>query len=165
VTKFCRSKFGEAVPEGGAWGEAEEALAADLTKRVAAYGAHMDAMEVRKSATELRAIWAAGNEYLQAAAPWTTIKEDEAKAAMQIRLALNLAVLYAKLSSPFIPDASAAIATSFGLEAGELIWPEDVTAELSARAPGAAFTVPENLFSKITDEQREGWQEQFAGQR
>ena len=106
VTKFCRSKFGEVVPEGGTWGAQEEALIAELTTRVRAYEGHMDAMEVRKSASELRAIWVAGNEYLQAAAPWVTFKEDPEQAAAQIRLALNLIRLYAVLSAPFIPDAA-----------------------------------------------------------
>lgn len=34
VTKFCRSKFGEALPEGGAWGEQETALISELTSRI-----------------------------------------------------------------------------------------------------------------------------------
>ena len=40
-----------------------------LTARLRAYEGHMDAIEVRKAAAELRAIWAAGNEYLQAPRP------------------------------------------------------------------------------------------------
>jgi methionyl-tRNA synthetase len=31
-------------------------------------------MEFRKAAAETRALWAAGNEYLQTAAPWTALK-------------------------------------------------------------------------------------------
>ncbi len=30
ITKFCRSKFGEAVPAGGTYGDREAALIADL---------------------------------------------------------------------------------------------------------------------------------------
>ena len=162
VTKFCRSKFGETVPAGGAYGAAEEALIADLAQRVAAYETLMDAMEVRKSATELRAIWAAGNEYLQAAAPWAVFKEDPDQAAGIVRFALNLIALYAALSSPFIPDAAAKMADAMGSDGA---WPEDVAAALSAIQPGQAFTVPDNLFEKITDEAREGWERDFAGQR
>ncbi|MGV3693239.1 MAG: methionine--tRNA ligase, partial [Paracoccus marcusii] len=61
ITKFCRAKFGEAVPEGPAWGPAELALIDTLTARVRAYEANMEAMEVRKAAAELRAIWVSGN--------------------------------------------------------------------------------------------------------
>ena len=73
VTKFARSRFEEKVPEGGAYGAAEEALIAELETRVRAYEGYMEAIELRKGAQELRAIWAAGNEYLQAAAPWAEV--------------------------------------------------------------------------------------------
>ncbi|MDU8928715.1 methionine--tRNA ligase [Alisedimentitalea sp. MJ-SS2] len=163
VTKFCRSKFGEEVPAGGAYGAAEEALIAELTKRVRAYEGFMEAMEVRKSAQELRAIWSAGNEYLQEAAPWATFKEDPDAAAAQIRMALNLIRLYAVLSSPFIPETSARLFSAMNTLDTE--WPGDVAAALSALPAGHAFSVPDNLFAKITDEQREEWQERFAGVR
>ena len=163
ITKFCRSKFGEVVPEGGAYGAQEEALIADLTARVAAYQGMMDAMEVRKSSAELRAIWVAGNEYLQSAAPWSTFKEDPEKAAMQVRLGLNLIRLYAVLSAPFIPDASATMLDAMGAEGAG--WPDDVAGFLAGLPAGRAFTVPDVLFAKITDEQREDWQARFAGVR
>ncbi len=163
VTKFCRAKFGAAVPEGGSHGAAEEALIAALGARIRAYEGHMEAMEVRKSAAELRAIWVLGNEYLQEAAPWSTFKTDPARAAMQIRLALNLIRLYAVLSSPFIPDAASAMLGAMRTQGDG--WPEDVAAALEVLKPGHAFDVPEVLFSKITDEAREDWQARFAGVR
>jgi len=163
VTKFCRSKFGEEVPAGGEMGAEEKALIEELTRRVRTYETNMDAIEVRKAATELRAIWAAGNEYLQAAAPWATFKEDPDKAAMQIRLALNLIRLYAILSGPFIPEAADKLLKA--IQTQDATWPDDVAAALSALPAGHGFTVPENLFSKITDEQRDDWQARFAGTR
>ncbi|MEL6450723.1 MAG: methionine--tRNA ligase [Pseudomonadota bacterium] len=163
VTKFCRSKFGETVPEGGAFGAQEDALMDELDTRIARYTELMAAMEVRKSAQELRAIWAAGNEYLQAAAPWTVIKEDPDQAAMQIRLGLNLIRLYAILSAPFIPTAAATMQTAMASD--DTTWPTNARAALAVLAPGRAFSVPENLFGKITDADRDAWQVQFAGQR
>jgi methionyl-tRNA synthetase len=163
VTKFCRSKFGEEVPAGGAYGEQEKALIEELTTRVRAYEKHMADMEVRKSAQELRAIWVAGNEYLQSAAPWSTFKEDPETAAMQIRLALNLIRLYAVLSAPFIPDARDALMAAMQTEDDS--WPTDVTAALDTLQAGHAFTVPDVTFRKITDAEREEWQDRFAGTR
>jgi len=163
VPYFCRSKFGEAVPSGGAMGAPEQALVEDLTRRIAAYAAHMDAIEVRKAAAELRAIWAVGNEYLQEAAPWATFKQDPDKAAMQIRLALNLVRLYAVLSAPFIPGASATMLQA--MNAPDADWPNDVQEALGALPAGHGFTVPDNLFTKITDDQRDDWQTRFAGAR
>lgn len=163
ITKFCRSKFGEVVPEGGTYGAQEEALIADLTARVAAYQGTMDAMEVRKSSAELRAIWVAGNEYLQSAAPWSTFKDDPEKAAIQVRLGLNLIRFYAVLSAPFIPDASATMLAAMNAEGAG--WPDDVAGFLAGIPAGHGFTVPDVLFAKITDEQREDWQSRFAGVR
>jgi methionyl-tRNA synthetase len=163
VTKFCRSKFGLSVPEAGTYGPDEAALIATLTKRIRTYEGFMEEMEVRKSASELRAIWVAGNEYLQSAAPWATFKENPEQAAMQIRLALNLIRLYAVLSAPFIPEASQAMLA--GMNSTDTSWPDDVEAALQNLAPGHAFTVPEVLFAKITDAEREDWQARFSGTR
>ncbi|KRS17113.1 methionine--tRNA ligase [Roseovarius indicus] len=163
VTKFCRSKFGEEVPAGGTMGERETALIEELTTKLHAYEGHMDAIEVRKAAAALRSIWVAGNEYLQDAAPWATFKEDPETAAMQIRLALNLIRVYAVLSAPFIPDASARMLSSMNTLDPD--WPSDLQSALATLPEGHAFTVPDVLFAKITDDQREDWATRFAGTR
>ncbi|MGV6812330.1 MAG: methionine--tRNA ligase [Brevirhabdus sp.] len=163
VTKFCRSKFGETIPEGGQHGPAEATLMAELASRIRAYEGFMETMEVRKSAQELRAIWVAGNEYLQSAAPWSTFKEDPDQAAAQVRLALNLIRVYAVLSAPFIPDAAATLMQAMGTEDDS--WPDDVAEALTSLSPGHAFTVPDVTFRKITDDEREDWQARFAGTR
>jgi methionyl-tRNA synthetase len=161
VTKFCRSKFGEAVPAGGTMGEREAALIAALEDSIRSYEAHMEAIEIRKAAMALRAIWVLGNEYLQDAAPWATVKDDPDTAAMQIRLALNLVRVYAVLSAPFVPDASAALLRAMNTD--DATWPDDTRAALAALPEGHAFAVPEVLFAKITDEQRDEWAARFAG--
>ena len=163
VTKFCRSKFSEDLPAGGEWGDAETTLIADLQTRLTAYEAAMDGIEIRKAAGELRAMWAAGNEYLQAAAPWTLFKTDPDQAAAQIRLALNLIRIYAVLSAPFIPTASAKLLSA--MNTLDMEWPSDMNAAVQALPEGHAFNVPDNLFDKITDEQRDEWAERFAGTR
>ncbi|WP_438955248.1 methionine--tRNA ligase [Cognatiyoonia sp.] len=163
VTKFCRSKYGEAVPSGGAFGDQENALIADLDKRLATYEAHMDAINVRKAAAELRAIWVAGNEYLQSAAPWAVFKQNPDQAAAQIRLALNLIRVYAVLSAPFIPTTAAILFKD--MNTMDTDWPTDMVTALEALPEGHEFAVPENLFAKITDDQREDWAERFAGTR
>ncbi|MGI9368754.1 MAG: methionine--tRNA ligase, partial [Ruegeria sp.] len=124
---------------------------------------HMEAMEVRKSAQELRAIWVAGNEYLQAAAPWSTFKENPEQAAAQVRLGLNLIRLYAVLSAPFVPSSSAAMLEAMNTKDDS--WPDNTEAALSALPAGHQFSVPDVLFAKITDDQREDWQSRFAGAR
>ncbi|KAB2877515.1 MAG: methionine--tRNA ligase [Albidovulum sp.] len=163
ITKFCRSKYGEAVPAGGQTGERAAALIEELEGRVRAYEGHMEAMEIRKAATELRAIWVAGNEYLQSAAPWTVFKEDPERAAAMVRLGLNLIRLYAILSEPFIPDASAKMLSA--MKCTDRTWPGPVAEALTVLEPGHAFETPEVLFAKIADEEREEWQKRFSGVR
>ena len=161
ITKFCRSKFGEVVPGDGGYGPDEARVIDELQTRLARYNTMMESMEVRKSAQELRAIWVAGNEYLQSAAPWSVFKEDPERAAAQVRFALNLIVFYARLSSPFIPDAADRLLSAMQVEKDG--WPEDVAAFLNQLAPGHGFSVPDVLFAKIADEQRDAWETRFAG--
>jgi len=165
VTKFCRSKFGEEVPAGHESRLTEEGakLLDEMTRRMIAYVSHMEAIEVRKAASELRAIWVAGNEFLQSAAPWTSFKTDPERAAADIRLALNLIRIYAIISAPFIPDASARLLEAMRVD--DTSWPTDLAGALVHLKPGHAFAVPDTLFAKITDEQREDWESRFSGQR
>ena len=163
VTKFAKAKFGDVIPAGGVPGQREADLMAALTTQLRSYEANMAAMEVRKSAADLRALWVAGNEYLQAAAPWTAVKTDPDQAAMMIRLAMNLIRVYAIISRPFIPDAAAAMMAAMGSD--DWTWPDDLTAAMQVLPAGAAYAVPENLFRKITDEERADWQQRFAGIR
>lgn len=163
ITKFCAAKFGAEIPAGGTYDARAQALIEELENRIRAYEDHMQAMDVRKAATELRGIWVAGNEYLQSAAPWTVFKTDPEAAAAITRLSLNLVRLYAVLSEPFIPDAAASMLA--GMQTENRAWPGDVATALQALPPGHAFTVPEVLFRKITDEERADWAERFAGTR
>ncbi|MBY8974736.1 methionine--tRNA ligase [Rhodobacteraceae bacterium NNCM2] len=163
VTKFCRSKFGEEVPAGGDYELPEQEVIADIAARIGALEKHWEAIEIRKAAAELRAIWVAGNEYLQEAAPWSVIKTDEARAAAIIRFALNLMRLYAILSRPFIPDASDKILAALGLSEQAEDWPVDMIKSFNALPVGHSFEVPENLFDKITDEARDDMAAKFAG--
>ena len=82
---------------------------------------------------------------------------------MQVRLGLNLIRLYAVLSAPFIPQTSARMLSA--MDTLDTDWPGDVGEALSALPAGHAFTVPDVLFAKITDEQREDWQARFSGVR
>ncbi|OYU39716.1 MAG: methionine--tRNA ligase [Pseudorhodobacter sp. PARRP1] len=163
VTKFCVSKFGNEVPSGGQMGEQEARLIEELSTRIKDYAACMAAMEVRKASAELRAIWVIGNEYLQSAAPWSVVKTDPERAQAMIRLSLNLIRVYAILSAPFIPDAAATMMAAMGSD--DWTWPDDVAAAMATLPAGHGFSVPENLFRKITDEERADWQQRFAGIR
>jgi len=163
ILKFTESKFDGVVPEGGEIGPLEEKLHADVAERLADLAEQMDAIEIRKSAQALRALWVVGNEYLQEAAPWTAIKTDRDRAAVIVRTALNLAALYARISAPFIPFAAEKIGEAFG-QAWPPAWPtSDVAAELSTVPAGQAVRAPEVLFKKIDDDMIAEWAARFGG--
>ena len=131
------------------------------------YTEHLEEMEFRKAAAELRAIWVAGNEYLTRAAPWTTIKTDRARAAASVRLGLNLVHTFAHLAWPIIPSAARSIHEAIQPVAGnaavipgqKLRWPRNWI----NWTPGSRSRQPEVLFAKITDEQIAAWTERFGG--
>jgi methionyl-tRNA synthetase len=121
-------------------------------------------MEFRKSVAELRAIWVLGNEYLTKAAPWTAIKTDRNRAAVSVRMGLNLVHLFGHLSWPFIPDSAKKIHGAV-MEAPDLIpWPDEPMAQfLDGLTPGRPIHPPDVLFAKITDEQTAAWETRFGG--
>jgi len=163
ILKFNETKLDGAVPDGGEPGELEIALLASVQEKIASLTENLEALEYRKAAQDLRALWVAGNEYLQVAAPWTAIKTDRDRAAVVVRTAINLVALYARLSSPFIPFSAAIIAEAVG-EAGVTAWPLASDSGLLDSLPrGRAVRAPEVLFKKIEDDQVTEWTRQFDG--
>jgi methionyl-tRNA synthetase len=165
VTKFCAARFDGQVPGEGNYGAEEAALASELDRRIAQYAEHLEQVEFRKALAELRAIWVAGNEYLTRAAPWTAIKADHAKAAVGVRMGLNLVHLFGHLAWPVIPSAARVIHDAI-MEAPDIIpWPTVPMAEfLDQLEAGQAIRVPDMLFAKIADEQVGEWQMRFGGE-
>ena len=163
VLKFTETRFDGRVPEGGAPGELERRLHREIDARIGALTACLEAMEFRKAASELRALWVLGNEYLQEAAPWTAIKTDPERAAIIVRTGINLAALFARLSAPVLPFAAERIAEALG-EPYPPPWPgTDAAAELAQLESGRLVRAPEVLFRKIEDAQIAAWSEQFGG--
>ena len=160
IAKFCTARLGGMVPEKGAYGTLEAETTSALEQRLATLTGLMQAMDFRKSAIELRSIWVIGNEYLQKAEPWAKMKTDPVSTEVSIRYALNLAMVFAALAQPFIPNASAKIRKVLEGNEGPLAWPTKVADTLK---PGAAITVPDVLFAKVEDEQLATWIERFGG--
>jgi methionyl-tRNA synthetase len=164
VTKFCVARFDGKVPGEGAYGDEEKALIAELETRVKQCAEHFEAIEFRKALAELRAIWVAGNEYITRAAPWTHIKNDRAKAAVGVRMGLNLVHVFAHLAWPVIPTSAHRIHGAIQSAPDILPWPEGPMATLLDQLePGQAIRASEVLFAKLTDEQVAEWKTRFGG--
>ena len=161
IVKFAESKMDGVVPDGGAPGELEARLEADVRAGIAEATAAFEAMEFRKAAQAVRAVWVLGNEYLQVAAPWTALKTDRDAAAVGVRTGLNLVALFARLAAPIMPETAARIAASVG--AADLSWPSADEPLLDILPRGRAVAAQGVLFAKIEDAQVAEWSERFGG--
>ncbi|MEU3971348.1 methionine--tRNA ligase [Streptomyces bacillaris] len=164
VLSFSRKRFGDEVPAGRAAGEAEAKLGEEIARLLGEYEEQMEALQFRKAAAALRALWSAGNSYLEEKAPWLEIKTDADGAALTLRTAMNLIHLYAVVSEPFIPASTAAMRGAFALENDTATWvTADQAKSLDAVPAGTAFTVPPVLFAKISEEDLESYRTRFGG--
>jgi methionyl-tRNA synthetase len=165
ITKFCAARFDGRVPGEGAYGAEEQVLVAELDRRVGQCSDYLEQIEFRKALAELRAIWVAGNEYLTRAAPWTHIKTDRAKAAVGVRMGLNLVHLFGHLAWPVIPSAARTVHDAI-MPAPEIIpWPSEPMAKfLDQLDAGQKIQVPDVLFAKIAGEQVTEWKARFGGE-
>ncbi|GAB3652697.1 methionine--tRNA ligase [Streptomyces sparsus] len=164
VLSFSRKRFGDTVPAGAAAGDAERQLGEEIAGLLTEYEQQMDALQFRKAAQALRALWSAGNVYLEEKAPWLEIKTDPEAAALTLRTAMNLIHLYAVLSEPFVPASAKVLRSVFDLADNTAPWVDAEQARsLDAVPAGTPFTVPPVLFAKITEEDLESYRERFGG--
>ncbi|MER5940864.1 methionine--tRNA ligase [Streptomyces sp. NPDC001928] len=170
VLSFSKKRFGEEVPAGGEPGESEAKLGEEISRLLAEYEEQMEALQFRKAAAALRALWSAGNSYLEEKAPWLEIKTDKDGAALTLRTAMNLIHLYAVVSEPFIPSTAKTMREAFALKGTasdqkRATWVSpDEAKSLTAVPVGTPFTVPPVLFAKLTDEDLEAYKERFGGE-
>jgi methionyl-tRNA synthetase len=167
ITKYAASKFDSAVPSAGMRGAAEEWIEGELRSRLPQLCAYYEMMEFRKAAAETRAIWAAGNEYLTRAEPWTRYKSDMDQAAIGVRYGLNLCALFGVIAQPIIPETAKRILDSLGVAEDRRSFlsvvsgdPENIFGLLGPDHPVSA---PPVLFAKIEDAQIEEWRTRFGG--
>ena len=167
ITKYACGKFEGKVPEGGKRTAAEEWLLKELNQRIPLLISFYEKREFRKAMSETRAIWAAGNEYLTQAAPWTHYKTDINQAAMGVRVGLNLVSLFGILAQPIIPDAASKILDAMNIPENNRSWnfasTETITELIDALPFGHAISSPDVLFTKIEDNDIEIWAEKFKG--
>ena len=185
VTKFCNSKWGAVVPMGSDFHLGDKThITNTLPLQIKVYQEHMAAMEFRKAAQALREIWTTANVYLQECEPWVLYKTNPDEAARVIRLSLNMIVLFANLSAPFIPDTARKIHEAMGTEPSwhtvvdshvlkvpvsesSVIVAHDMTnirGLFQSLPAGKAYTIPQNLFEKITDDQVAELSARFSGE-
>jgi len=167
ITKYTVSKFDGVLPEGGEPGEAEAWIIQELQTRLPQLIEYYEAREFRKAMSETRAIWAAGNEYLTKAAPWTHYKTDIDQAAIGTRVGLNLVALFGIIAQPVIPDTAEKILAAVNVPKDRRSWSfgdhDDIANLIDALPSGLAVKAPDVLFRKVEDDDIAAWSERFAG--
>jgi len=152
IVSFTHQAFDGRVPEGGEPDDAEQTLASDLERRIAALRRHHEALEFRAAAAATRAIWDAANAYLQHAAPWAAIKSDPDRAAVVTRTGLNLVNICAVLAWSIIPHLSERVLRAFGRDDAIPRWPNGPVAALLYGGAGTPIARLGPLVEKITPE-------------
>ena len=145
---FVSERFNGIVPDGGTLGPAEEDVGRRLIACFDRLRCHHEALEFRKAAEEVRAIWRLGNAYFAAQAPWAAIKNDPKRAAVIVRTSVSLVRAAALAAWPFIPTAAAAVLKSID-DPPFVLWPNEGDAMLTAIPGGRRISLPPLLFCKI----------------
>ena len=161
ILRFTESRFEGRVPDGGEDGPLEARLRVDIAEKLGELTTQLEAIEMRKSAQALRQLWVLGNQYLTEAAPWTAVKTDPDRAAVAVRMGLNLVALFARVSRPIIPYTCDVVAEAVG-EGSSSAWPDGAGA-LDLLPVGREVKAPEVLFRKIEADQVEAWRARFGG--
>jgi methionyl-tRNA synthetase len=152
------------VPDGGAPGEAETELIEKLQTATDEVARSFESMNYRRATTQIRAVWALGNAYLNERAPWKAIKDDPSGAAVTLRTAANLIRLFTTIAVPVIPGTAERVLAMLG-EGRVPPWPRDVAAELEAIPAGAAISAPDDVvFRKVSDEEVAEWKARFGAE-
>jgi len=167
ITKYTASKFDGKLPGEGEAGESEDWIIAELQTRIPQLIAYYEAREFRKAMAETRAIWAAGNEYLTKAAPWSLYKTDVDAAAVGVRVGLNLAALFGIIAQPIIPDTAAKILDALNIPEENRTWDfgdfSSIADLINTLPHGHVVGAPDVMFTKIEDDQIAEWSAKFGG--
>ena len=102
-----RAAFRGTVPEPQALGEADRALLDVVHGAFERVGELIEGCRFKDALREVMAVAQALNRYIDAAAPWATIKSDRAAAETALYVCLQAIASLAVLTAPFLPTRPA----------------------------------------------------------
>ena len=143
VCKLSNKNFGDVVPNGNG---IDKELESKINEKLNDLTDALEKCEFRDSVFALRSLWAIANEYMTAKEPWALVKNGDMNgAAVALNECFQMIDLFARVSAPFIPDASDKMQNIFEVK-HDLSWPTKYEHRI---ADGEKFVVPENLFNRI----------------
>jgi methionyl-tRNA synthetase len=141
--------LGGVVPERGAWGRAEDALAERGKASAAAFREQMDRMAPQAALEAVNDIVRAANKYIDTEAPWALNKAGNVGRLQAVqRATLEVAALAAALLLAVMPDKSAELGAKLGLDPAALARIAMGSGALDALVPGTPVHLGDPLFPR-----------------
>jgi methionyl-tRNA synthetase len=106
VLSFAYKNWDGKVPDPGEPRKADQALLEGLKQGFKNVEEHLEAVKLRAAVQEAMRLAAEVNKYLDTAAPWFEIKEDESQAAKSIYTAMQAIDWLKIIFAPFLPHTS-----------------------------------------------------------
>ena len=159
VCKLSNKNFGDIVPESG--GQDRE-LESKINEKLNDLTNALEKCEFRAAIFALRSLYAIGNEYMTIKEPWALVKNGNTPDAQHaLNQCFQLIDFYARVSAPFIPDASEKMQNIFEVK-HDLSWPKKFESRIK---DGEKFVIPENLFERIDDDKVKELAEKYSAKK
>jgi methionyl-tRNA synthetase len=142
--KFFEGK----VPAVSNWSEYDREVIAEMEGFPAKIAASIEKYRFREALSFVMDFARLGNKYLADTEPWKTIKQDEARTATILNLALNIAANLAIVAEPFLPFTSIKLYDMFHMQGAS--WKDAGKEDLLIA--GSTIEKAALLFEKIEDE-------------
>jgi methionyl-tRNA synthetase len=147
---FTARTFRGVVPPRGPQTPADDAMIAALKRAPAAAGDLLERYRFREALLGIMNLARSANKYFNDGEPWRTAKDDPARCATTINIALQTARTLALLMSPFTPGSAEKIWRMLNLRGSAAGHAWDFAGELLLE-DGHILGAPELLFTKIED--------------
>ena len=151
VLTFTYRNFDQAVPEPANLDSVDQELLAEAARTLEAVDRSLDTCRFRMAITQAMGLAQESNRYLDAKAPWKSLKSDRQATATTLWVALSVINCLKVLMAPFIPSSSKELHEMLGFQDSleERGWAWQGTPE--HLPPGQRLGQPKPLFSKLDD--------------
>jgi methionyl-tRNA synthetase len=146
--KVLSIKNFNAVPSRHALSERDLSLMDEVEGCFRRVEEHIRSFHFKEALNEMMNIARAGDRYLSELQPWKLLKTDAAAAGHVLNIGLNVAVVLAVASEPFMPESASKIFEMLGIP--PVRWTEVKGADYLK--PGSALKEIPHLFTRVTDE-------------
>ncbi|VVB57410.1 Methionine--tRNA ligase [uncultured archaeon] len=157
---FLTQNYEGVVPAPEELSEEDEAFLADVKIRLEREADLLEKVQIRAAVQEFMGAASAANAYLQAQAPWKSVRENPKRAAAALYCLANVIHDLAIASEPFLPSSSASVARQLGVKLGT--WKDIGQRQV---AGGHHIGPAEHLYKPLDTKALAGFREKYAGRQ